>query len=90
VTIDITLFSRSNQAAVIVEAQMKDTTRISKDKSAPQNQSRNSNRKHAGKGVGDLTIPGGAGAAGQIPIQGDNLKRKDDPLKPDVVDEADH
>jgi hypothetical protein len=69
---------------------MKDATRNNKDKSTLQNQSRNTNSKRAEKGVGEVTIPGGAGAAGQIPIQGDDLKRKDDPLKPDVVDEAAH
>ncbi len=60
---------------------MKDTDRDRTGKPNEQNHSNNHDQKRARR---DVTIPGGAGAAGQIPIQGDDLKRKEDPLKPDV------
>lgn len=36
-----------------------------------------------------ISIGGGAGAAGQIPIKGNDSKLKYDPLQPDVPDKED-
>ncbi len=42
--------------------------------------------RRSDKGPARPTIPGGAGAAGQVPIKGDDSKFRDDPFRDDSAE----
>jgi hypothetical protein len=64
---------------------MKNADRNDQGRSSQQSYPKEDVRNRgAEKQPGKINIPGGAGAAGQIPIKGNDAKQQDDPFRRDV------